>query len=58
MNPGTGGAVATAGLELATPPIKPSSLFRRSLRLWRTRIGLGLILLLILIAIFGPSIGD
>jgi peptide/nickel transport system permease protein len=54
VNPGTGGAVATAGLELSTPPIKPSSLFRRSLRLWRTRIGLGLILLLILIALFGP----
>ncbi len=54
MNPGTGGAVATAGMELASPPVKPSSLLRRSLRLWRTRIGLGLILLLVLVALVGP----
>jgi len=54
VNPGTGGAVATAGMELATPPVKPSSLLRRSLRLWRTRIGLGLILLLVLVALIGP----
>jgi peptide/nickel transport system permease protein len=54
VNPGIGGAVATAGIPLATPPVKPSSLFRRSLRLWRTRIGVGLVLLLVLLAIVGP----
>jgi peptide/nickel transport system permease protein len=54
VNPGTGGAVASAGLELATPPVRPSSLLRRSLLLWRTRIGLGLLLILVLLALVGP----
>lgn len=56
MNPGTGGTVATAGIVLVSPPVKPSSLFRRALRLWRTRIGVALILLLILVAIVGPYV--
>jgi peptide/nickel transport system permease protein len=54
MNPMTGGNVATAGIALPTTAVKPSSLLRRSLRLWRTRIGVGLVGLLVLVAIIGP----
>ena len=45
------------GSEL-TPPaaIRGTSLLRRSLRLWRTRIGVALVGLIVLVAIFGPYI--
>jgi peptide/nickel transport system permease protein len=39
-----------------TPPGRPATLLRRSMRLWRTRIGAACVLLLVLIAIFGPFI--
>ena len=51
-----------AGPTLATPDapaaegVKASSLLRRSLRLWRTRIGLGLVTLLVLVAVIGPYV--
>ena len=43
------------GSEL-TPPvgIRGTSLLRRSLKLWRTRIGLALVGVIVLLAIFGP----
>jgi peptide/nickel transport system permease protein len=45
------------GSEL-TPPvgIRGTSLLRRSLRLWRTRIGLALVGLIVLVAIVGPYV--
>ena len=45
------------GSEL-TPPValRGTSLLRRSLRLWRTRIGVALVGLLVLVAIIGPYI--
>jgi peptide/nickel transport system permease protein len=45
------------GSEL-TPPvgIRGTSLLRRSLRLWRTRIGVALVGLLVLLAIIGPYV--
>jgi peptide/nickel transport system permease protein len=52
--------VNPAGPTLATPDapavtgVKATSLLRRSLRLWRTRIGLALVTLLVLVAILGP----
>jgi peptide/nickel transport system permease protein len=46
-----------AGAEAgATPPVRGTSLLRRSLRLWRTRIGLALVGLLVLLAIIGPYV--
>jgi peptide/nickel transport system permease protein len=39
-----------------TPPVRATSLLRRSLRLWRTRIGALLVGLLVLLAIVGPYI--
>jgi peptide/nickel transport system permease protein len=48
-------SVASEPIDLpATTSVKPSSLFRRAMRLWRTRIGLALVGLLVLIAIIGP----
>jgi len=48
---------AIFGSEL-TPPaaIRGTSLLRRSLRLWRTRIGVALVGLIVLVAIIGPYI--
>jgi peptide/nickel transport system permease protein len=40
----------------AAPPVRGTSLLRRSLRLWRTRIGLALVGLLVLLAIIGPYV--
>ncbi|MDQ3307386.1 MAG: ABC transporter permease subunit, partial [Actinomycetota bacterium] len=45
--------LAATGASVLTPA-RPSSLARRALRLWRTRIGLGLVGVLVLLAIFGP----
>jgi peptide/nickel transport system permease protein len=44
-----------ADAEIAPPlPVRSTSLLRRSLRLWRTRIGLALVGILVLLAIVGP----
>ncbi len=42
--------------ELAPPAVRASSLLRRSLRLWRTRIGVLLVAALALLAIIGPYV--
>jgi peptide/nickel transport system permease protein len=44
------------GVDTPTPPGKSTTLLARSLRLWRTRIGVGLVLLLVLVALLGPWI--
>jgi peptide/nickel transport system permease protein len=44
------------GVDTPTPPGKSTSLLARSLRLWRTRIGVVFVILLVAIAIFGPMI--
>jgi peptide/nickel transport system permease protein len=46
------------GAEVPLPPsgVRGTSLLRRSLRLWRTRIGAALVGLLVLLAIIGPYI--
>jgi peptide/nickel transport system permease protein len=44
------------GVDTPTPPGKSTSLLVRSLKLWRTRIGLVFVLILIAIAIVGPWI--
>ena len=50
------GADMAAAAPLETPPVRATSLLRRSLRLWRTRIGVGLVVLLVLLAIVGPFV--
>jgi peptide/nickel transport system permease protein len=45
-----------AAAPLETPPVRATSLLRRSLWLWRTRIGVGLVGLLVLLAIVGPFV--
>jgi peptide/nickel transport system permease protein len=46
---------AVPGLDLSAPPQRRSAgLVRRAMRLWRTRIGVAITLLLIAVAIFGP----
>ena len=46
------------GAEVPLPPsgVRGTSLLRRSLRLWRTRIGVALVGLLVLLAIIGPYV--
>jgi peptide/nickel transport system permease protein len=44
------------GVDTAIPSGRGSSLIRRSLRLGRTRVGLALVGILVLIAIFGPLV--
>jgi peptide/nickel transport system permease protein len=46
--------VAIPDAEVAPPQVRGASLLRRSLRLWRTRIGLALLGLIVLVAIVGP----
>jgi peptide/nickel transport system permease protein len=46
--------VAIPEAEVPTPPARGASLLRRSLRLWRTRIGVALVGLIVLVAIVGP----
>jgi peptide/nickel transport system permease protein len=46
--------VAIPEAEVPTPPVRGASLLRRSLRLWRTRIGVALVGLIVLVAIVGP----
>jgi peptide/nickel transport system permease protein len=48
--------VAVPESELAPPVVRGSSLLRRSLLLWRTRIGLALVGMLVLLAIIGPYV--
>ena len=51
---------ATVGVlepvALPTTVARPSSLLRRALRLWRTRIGVLLVLVLVLVAVVGPFV--
>ena len=45
------------GADLPPPPaVRGTSLLRRSLRLWRTRIGVALVGVLVLLAIIGPYV--
>jgi len=48
--------VAVSDAEVAPPPVRGTSLLRRSLRLWRTRIGVVLVGLIVLLAIVGPYV--
>ena len=56
MIPAAGPDVAAAGIPLEATPVRATSLLRRSLRLWRTRLGLLLVGLLVLVAIVGPYV--
>ncbi len=56
MNPLTGAVVAEAGVPVPPAGVRASSLARRALRLWRTRIGLMLVSALVLMAIIGPFV--
>jgi peptide/nickel transport system permease protein len=53
LNPPSSAEIVQAG-ALAPPVVRASSLLRRSLRLWRTRIGVMLVAALALLAIIGP----
>jgi peptide/nickel transport system permease protein len=55
LNPLSSAEIVQAG-EIAPPMARASSLLRRSLRLWRTRIGVLLVGLLTLLAIVGPYV--
>ncbi len=55
LNPPSSAEIVQAG-ELAPPVVRASSLLRRSLRLWRTRIGVLLVAALALLAIIGPYV--
>src|SRR5262249_54224155 len=48
--------VAIPDAEVAPPRVRGASLLRRSLRLWRTRIGLALVGVIVLLAIVGPYV--
>lgn len=48
--------VAISDAERVPPPVRGTSLLRRSLRLWRTRVGLVLVGLIVLLAIIGPYV--
>jgi peptide/nickel transport system permease protein len=48
--------VAILDAEVPTPPVRGTSLLRRSLRLWRTRIGVALVGVIVLLAIIGPYV--
>jgi peptide/nickel transport system permease protein len=50
----SGVSIATEPIDMPSTSVRPSSLFRRALRLWRTRIGVALVGLLVLLAVFGP----
>jgi peptide/nickel transport system permease protein len=55
LNPPSSAEIVQAG-EIAPPVVRASSLLRRSLRLWRTRIGVLLVAALALLAIIGPYV--
>jgi peptide/nickel transport system permease protein len=44
------------GVDIPTPPVRSTTLLARSLRLWRTRIGLLFILIVVAIAVIGPLV--
>jgi peptide/nickel transport system permease protein len=44
------------GLGTPTPPVRSTMLLARAMRLWRTRIGALLVLILVVIAIVGPYV--
>jgi peptide/nickel transport system permease protein len=48
--------VAIPDAEVAPSPVRGASMLRRSLRLWRTRIGVALVGVIVLLAILGPYI--
>jgi peptide/nickel transport system permease protein len=48
--------VAFADVEAVPTPVRGTNLLRRSMRLWRTRIGVALVGLIVLISIIGPYI--
>jgi peptide/nickel transport system permease protein len=48
--------VAIPDAEVAPTPVRGASLLRRSLRLWRTRIGVALVGVIVLLAIIGPYV--
>jgi peptide/nickel transport system permease protein len=48
--------VAIPDAKVPTPPVRGASLLRRSLRLWRTRIGVALVGVIVLLAIVGPYV--
>jgi peptide/nickel transport system permease protein len=48
--------VAIPDAEVAPSPVRGTSLLRRSLRLWRTRIGVALVGFIVLLAIVGPYV--
>ena len=48
--------VAFADIEAVPTPVRGTNLLRRSMRLWRTRIGVALVGLIVLISIIGPYI--
>jgi len=48
--------VADAEIAPPLPAVRATSLLRRSLRLWRTRIGLALVGFIVLVAIVGPYV--
>jgi peptide/nickel transport system permease protein len=53
VNPADG--VTVPGAEMAPPPgVRGTSLLRRSLQLWRTRIGVALVGAIVLLAVAGP----
>ena len=54
MIPVAGPDVAAGPVQVDTPPVRATSLLRRSLRLWRTRIGVILVGFLVLVSIVGP----
>jgi peptide/nickel transport system permease protein len=56
VNPVSGTEVAAAGVPAPPAAVRASSLLRRALRLWRTRIGVLLVGALVLLAIIGPYV--
>src|SRR5438445_1736318 len=48
--------VALPDAEVTPSPVRGASLLRRSLRLWRTRIGVALVGVIVLLAIIGPHL--
>ncbi len=56
MIPAAGADLASEAFPLEATPVRATSLLRRSLRLWRTRIGVILVGLLVLLAIVGPFV--
>jgi len=56
VSQGSGDWVAEGEIAPPLPAVRATSLVRRSLRLWRTRIGLALVGFIVLVAIVGPYV--